>query len=115
MDIAMKRAYLDASPEDGTRVLVDRLWPRGVTKERAQIDLWPKEITPTTALRKWYHQDHVQHWDEFQQRYLAELEQQRCLASLARTGTAEKITLVTAAKDEQHNHVVVLKQILEQE
>ena len=54
MDIAIKRAYLDAVPTDGTRVLVDRLWPRGVTKARAQIDCWPKEITPSTELRKWY-------------------------------------------------------------
>ena len=76
MDIAIKRAYLDAVPTDGTRVLVDRLWPRGVTKARAQIDCWPKEITPSTELRKWYHQNPEQNWDEFQQRYTAELAQQ---------------------------------------
>lgn len=115
MDIAMKRAYLEATQADGTRVLVDRLWPRGVSKERARIDLWPKEITPSTGLRKWYHQNPEQHWDEFQQRYIAELaEQEEALQALCELAQRQKITLVTAAKDEQHNHVVLLEHVLEQ-
>ena len=115
MDIAIKRAYLDAVPTDGTRVLVDRLWPRGVTKARAQIDCWPKEITPSTELRKWYHQNPEQNWDEFQQRYLLELTQQEAtLQELLKLAQQQKVTLITAAKDEQHNHVVVLKHVLEQ-
>ena len=113
MDIAMKRAYLEATQTDGTRVLVDRLWPRGVSKERARIDLWPKEITPSTELRKWYHQNPEQHWNEFQQRYRAELaEQEEALQALCELAQQQKITLVTAAKDEQHNHVVVLKRVM---
>lgn len=115
MDIAIKRAYLDAVPTDGTRVLVDRLWPRGVTKARAQIDWWPKEITPSTELRKWYHQNPEQNWDEFQQRYRLELTQQEAtLQELLQLAQQQKVTLITAAKDEQHNHVVVLKRVLEQ-
>lgn len=115
MDIAMKRAYLEATQADGTRVLVDRLWPRGVSKERARIDLWPKEITPSTEQRKWYYQNPEQHWDEFQQRYIAELaEQEEALQALCELAQQQKITLVTAAKDEQHNHVVVLQHVLEQ-
>ena len=115
MDIAIKRAYLEATQADGTRVLVDRLWPLGVSKERARIDLWPKEITPSTELRKWYHQNPEQHWNEFQQRYTAELARQHAaVQALRELAQQQKVTLVTAAKDEQHNHVVVLKHVLEQ-
>ena len=115
MNIYMKRIYTDASDMDGKRILVDRLWPRGIKKEDAKIDLWAKEITPSTELRKWYHQDIEHRWDEFQQHYKAELlEQPEMLQHISKIAQHEKVTLMTAAKNEQHNHVVVLKQILEQ-
>ena len=76
MDIAMKYAYLEANQADGTRVLVDLLWSRDVSKEGARIDLWPKEITPSTEQHKWYYQNPEQNWDAFQQHYTAELAQQ---------------------------------------
>lgn len=115
MNIYMKRIYTTASDMDGKRILVDRLWPRGIKKEDAKIDLWAKEITPSTELRKWYHQDIEHRWDEFQQHYKAELlEQPEMLQHISKIAQHEKVTLMTAAKNEQHNHVVVLKQILEQ-
>ena len=115
MNIYMKRIYTDASDMDGKRILVDRLWPRGIKKEDAKIDLWAKEITPSTELRKWYHQDIEHRWDEFQQHYKAELlEQPEMLQHIRKIAQHEKVTLMTAAKNELHNHVVVLKQILEQ-
>ncbi|OTG64797.1 DUF488 domain-containing protein [Acinetobacter silvestris] len=114
MNIYMKRIYTAAAEKDGKRILVDRLWPRGIKKEDAKIDLWAKEITPSNALRKWYHEDMESRWDEFQQRYKMELaihtskvEELRTLAKL------QDITLITAAKNEAHNHVIVLKQVLE--
>ena len=113
MDIAIKRAYLDAVPTDGTRVWVDLLWPRDVSKEGARIDLWPKEISPSTEQRKWCHQNPEQNWDEFQQPYTAELAQQHAaVQALPELAKQQKVTLVTAAKDEQHNHVVVLKRVM---
>jgi len=115
MNIYMKRIYTTASEMDGKRILVDRLWPRGIKKEDAKIDLWAKEITPSTELRKWYHHDIEHRWDEFQQRYKAELlAQPEMLQHISKIAQHEKVTLITAAKNEQHNHVVVLKQILEQ-
>ena len=115
MQIQIKRAYAEVSPSDGKRILVDRLWPRGIKKADVKIDLWAKEITPSTELRKWYHQDIENRWDEFQQRYKAELlEQSEMLQHISKIAQHEKVTLITAAKNEQHNHVVVLKQILEQ-
>lgn len=113
MDIRYKRAYAPASAEDGTRVLVDRLWPRGVTKERAQLALWLKEIAPSTELRKWFHHDPTK-WDEFCLRYRQELDSNPAavqrLADLAQTG---RVTLIYAARDEVHNEAVVLKEYLE--
>jgi uncharacterized protein YeaO (DUF488 family) len=114
MNISMKRAYDPAQDSDGKRILVDRLWPRGVKKQDAKIDLWPKEITPSTALRKWYAHDPAL-WEEFQMRYRAELEQQQeGIEFIRRIATTEKVTLITAAKSEQYNHVLVLKSVLEE-
>ncbi|WP_173913043.1 DUF488 domain-containing protein [Acinetobacter sp. Marseille-Q1618] len=114
MNIQIKRIYDPIAQTDGKRVLVDRLWPRGIKKEAAQLDLWAKQVTPSNALRKWYHQDPQQHWEEFQQRYLLELEQVKPeverLRQLALQGT---ITLLTAAKNQTHNHVIVLKDVLQ--
>lgn len=100
-------------PEDGFRILVDRLWPRGLARESAHIDLWLKEVAPSTELRKWFAHDPAK-WTEFQKRYVEELggvpaEIER-LAGHVRRGT---VTLVYGAKDEQHNQAVVLKEYLE--
>lgn len=87
----------------------------GVSKLEAKIDEWPKILTPSNELRKWYHQDMVAHWDEFKVRYMKELEAHPAeLNDLRQLAVREQITLLTAAKEEQHNHVVILKQCLEQ-
>jgi len=111
--IRLKRAYEPPSPEDGMRVLVERLWPRGLTKERAAVDLWLKEISPSPELRKWYGHDPAK-WEEFQRRYRAELEAAgeplERLRALVGEGT---VTFVYAAKDEERNSARVLKEFLE--
>ena len=108
-NVKLKRAYVAQDAEDGTRVLVDRLWPRGVRKADAALDLWLKEIAPSTELRKWFDHDPVR-WDEFRERYSRELRTHPDLLdqlrTLARKGT---LTLVYAAHDEQHNDAVVLR------
>jgi uncharacterized protein YeaO (DUF488 family) len=111
--IKLKRAYEEPSQADGLRILVERLWPRGFTKERASIDLWLKEVAPSTELRKWFGHD-PKRWKEFRERYLAELKGKRgpidLLQQRAQEGT---ISLIYAAKDEEHNGAVVLKGFLE--
>lgn len=110
--IALKRAYQPPLPEDGTRILVDRLWPRGVRKSEAAIDRWDKEIAPSAALRTWFGHD-PERWPEFRRRYTAELrahpDELAELRALARRGP---ITLVFAAHDEAHNNAVVLREVL---
>jgi uncharacterized protein YeaO (DUF488 family) len=110
--VKLKRAYERPAATDGTRVLVDRLWPRGVKKADAKIDYWIKELAPSTELRKWFAHDPTR-WQEFRRRYSAELHQHRDemnrLRDLARHGL---ITLVYAAHDEIHNDAVVLRDIL---
>ncbi len=76
MNIQIKRIYEQASIEDGKRILVDRLWSRGISKENAHLDLWLKEIAPSTELRKWFHAESAEHWDEFKQRYLKRTKKQ---------------------------------------
>lgn len=111
--VAVKRAYEPAAPEDGRRVLIDRLWPRGLSKERAAIDLWLKEIAPSTALRQWFGHD-PERWGDFQRRYHAELDSNReAVAQLAEVIGAGKTTLIYGAKDEAHNDAVVLAAYLE--
>lgn len=111
-NVGLKRAYEQASPVDGTRILIDRLWPRGVTKEAAAIDQWVKEIAPSTALRKWFGHDPAR-WQEFRRRYASEVREHgdelRNLRAQARQGP---ITLVYSARDETHNDAVVLRDIL---
>ncbi len=111
-DIRLKRAYEPPEAGDGTRILVDRLWPRGVRKEEAAIDHWFRDIAPSAELRQWFGHD-VARWAEFQKRYAAELkhhaEQIDALLRLARKGP---ITLIFGARDEEHNDAVVLKQLL---
>lgn len=110
--VRLKRAYEPRAPSDGTRILIDRLWPRGVTKAAAAIDQWVKEIAPSTALRKWFSHDPAR-WQEFRRRYAAELrehaEELSAIRSQARRGT---VTLVYSAHDEAHNDAVVLRDIL---
>lgn len=113
MPIALKRAYEKASQDDGYRVLVDRLWPRGVAKADAQIDDWLKSASPSPDLRRAFHEGQLS-WGTFRQRYLSELTTQReTLRALARRARHEKVTLVFSARDEKHNNAVVLKQYLE--
>lgn len=110
--IQIKRIYDPPSDDDGFRVLVDRLWPRGVKKENARIDLWAKEIAPTTELRKWFDHD-TKRFDEFRTRYLRELAANEDVANQIVEDAADKsITLLFAARDRSCNHVVVLQEFL---
>ncbi len=111
--IGLKRAYDAPAPNDGCRVLVDRLWPRGVTKDAAHIDLWLKEIAPSTELRQWFNHD-ATHWKEFQRRYLAEIRKHpEALEQLKTEVSKGHVTLVYGAKDQEHNNAVVLKELIE--
>jgi uncharacterized protein YeaO (DUF488 family) len=111
-NVRLKRAYEPAQSDDGSRILVDRLWPRGVSKADAALDQWMKEIAPSTELRQWFGHDPAR-WQEFQRRYAEEVGQQpallRQLRDLARNGP---VTLVYSAHDELHNDAVVLRQLL---
>ena len=112
MHIKIKRVYLQPDEEDGRRILVDRLWPRGLTKEKASLDLWLKEIAPSTELRKWFGHD-PEKWKEFQTRYRAELRQNTEQVSLLKQEAARGVvTLLFGAKDEEHNEAVVLQKLL---
>ena len=112
MHIKIKRVYLQPGEEDGRRILVDRLWPRGLTKEKASVDLWLKEIAPSTELRKWFGHD-PEKWKEFQTRYRAELRQNTEQVSLLKQEAARGVvTLLFGAKDEEHNEAVVLQKLL---
>jgi uncharacterized protein YeaO (DUF488 family) len=111
MKINLKRVYEKPTKEDGLRVLVDRLWPRGLTKQKAKIDLWLKDIAPSTELRKWFGHD-PEKWKEFRKRYQKELkenkEQIEILKGQQQKGT---VTLVYGARDEEHNEAIVLKEL----
>ena len=112
MHIKIKRVYLQPGEEDGRRILVDRLWPRGLTKEKASVDLWLKEIAPSTELRKWFGHD-PDKWKEFQTRYRTELRQNPEQVSLLKLEAAKGgVTLLYGAKDEEHNEAVVLQTLL---
>lgn len=111
--ILLKRVYEPATEEDGFRVLVERLWPRGVSKQKAHLDLWLKDIAPSPELRKWYSHD-VNKWKEFEQRYRDELKSNRSLLQLRELlDEKETITFVYAARDEEHNSAKALKEYLE--
>ena len=108
MKIEIKRVYEEPRKEDGFRILVDRLWPRGLTKEKAKVDLWLKEIAPTTELRKWFAHD-SEKWAGFKKRYLAELkENKEALLRIEQEMKKGNVTLLYAAKDEAHNEAQVL-------
>jgi len=115
MNIKIKRVYEEPDRNDGERILVDRLWPRGLTKEKAHVDLWLKEIAPSTELRKWFDHD-PEKWKSFCGRYETEIRQKddliKVLKQKARQGT---ITLIYGARDEKHNEALVLKQFLERD
>jgi uncharacterized protein YeaO (DUF488 family) len=110
--IQLKRAYKPAAPEDGVRILVDRLWPRGVSKVKAALDEWLKDIAPSTELRAWFGHD-PELWPEFQRRYRAELrEHEPQLEHIRDLAGAQMVTLVYSAHDEAHNDAVVLREVL---
>ena len=111
--IRIKRAYSKSSPGDGVRILVDRVWPRGITKERARIVEWRRDLAPSTSLRKWFGHDPAR-WAGFRRRYRTELKRSMGeLEKLARLSCHQTITLVYGAADEEHNQAVVLKELIE--
>lgn len=115
-DYQVKRVYDPASDDDGQRVLVDRLWPRGLSKEEAAIDLWAKDATPSNDLRKWYHADKDARRTEFRERYEAELEQPAAQEALQKIRELRKkglVTLLTGNKDVEDSHVPVLVDALQ--
>jgi len=112
--IRIKRVYDPAARSDGLRVLVDRLWPRGLRKERARIDAWPRELAPSPALRKWFGHQRPR-WRQFRARYRAELhDRESDLAGLRQRAARRPLTLLYAARDPAHNHALVLKEVLEE-
>jgi uncharacterized protein YeaO (DUF488 family) len=112
--IRVKRIYVPAEEGDGFRILVDRLWPRGLSKEKAKVDLWLKEIAPSDELRKWFHHDQAD-WQEFQSRYEKELLAKKELLIKIKNLESEKktITLLYSSRDETHNQAVVLSKALQ--
>jgi uncharacterized protein YeaO (DUF488 family) len=111
--IKLKRVYEPPSRSDGARVLVERLWPRGLKKERAAVDLWLKDVAPSTELRKWFGHDPAK-WEAFQRRYREELRQKKdAIQLLKEKGKKGTVTLVYAARDEEHNGALALKRFLE--
>jgi uncharacterized protein YeaO (DUF488 family) len=112
MDVRLKRAYDPAEPTDGHRVLIDRLWPRGVSRDRAKLDDWEKELAPSKELRQWFGHE-PERFDEFRRRYIEELRSQRPrLTTLRRRAREGTLTLVYAAHDTEHNDAIVLAEVL---
>jgi len=114
--IRMKRVYDKAATSDGRRILVDRLWPRGLRKEEAQVDEWLKDLAPSNELRKWFGHDPAR-WEEFRERYRKELqapERQQALQHLRELARTSNVTLVYSARDEEHNQARVLLEMLEE-
>jgi uncharacterized protein YeaO (DUF488 family) len=113
MNIQTKRVYEQPADNDGSRILVDRLWPRGLTKEKAKVDLWLKEIAPSTELRQWFGHE-PKKWRRFRGRYETELRHNSDLIEMLKTKAKQgTITLLYGARDEKHNEALVLKQFLE--
>jgi uncharacterized protein YeaO (DUF488 family) len=111
--IKIKRAYQPADEKDGFRILVDRLWPRGISKVKAKLDLWMKDIAPSNSLRQWFNHDPIR-WDDFQSKYNEELKDKKEFLKQIKDLEKDKstITLVYGAKDEEHNNAVVLSNVL---
>ena len=113
MPIKLKRIYEEPEESDGRRILVDRIWPRGLSKRDAELDLWLKEIAPSDELRKWYGHD-PERWEQFRERYFEELNERSAMVDgLSEQASDAVVTLVFAAKDEEHNNAVALKEYLE--
>jgi uncharacterized protein YeaO (DUF488 family) len=111
--IEVKRVYVEKSKEDGERILVDRLWPRGLSKEKAGIAIWMKEISPSTELRQWYEHDPVK-WPKFKEKYFVELDNNKAYVDkLLAELKAEKVTLLYSSKEQEINNAVALKEYLE--
>ena len=111
-NIRLKRAYQSPDPDDGIRILVDRLWPRGVSKKDAALDLWMKDIAPSNELRKWFHQDPTQ-WSEFRQRYSSEVDANHLLLDQLRTLAQKgRVTLIYSAHNEERNNATALKDFI---
>lgn len=115
MEIAVKRVYDPPSENDGFRILVDRLWPRGMTKERLRADFWAKDTAPSTGLRKWYG-GNPDNWDAFREKYVAELAANPAGVAALRAACEGRaaITLLYSVKSAEHNHAVVLRELLQQ-
>jgi len=110
--ISIKRAYDPPSPSDGTRVLIDGLWPRGISKENLKLDMWLKDVAPSTTLRKWFSHD-TERWAEFQQRYIDELKHNATAwKPIVDAARSHHVTLVFGSKDLEHNNAVVLQKFL---
>lgn len=114
--IRIKRIYEPASPGDGVRVLVDRLWPRGLSKREANIDAWAKDLAPSVPLRTWFHKDIPGRWKEFSTRYKDELRHRKDALNEFRTEVKKRkrVTLLYAGKDDEHSHAKVLQKFLSQ-
>lgn len=113
MGVQLKRVYDKPAKADGRRILVDRIWPRGLKKKYARIDEWFKEVAPTTGLRKWFGHD-PSRWEEFKKRYFRELDNHReRVQQLVRESKKRTVTLLFGAKDTEHNNAVALKEYLE--
>lgn len=114
MALRVKRVYESPAEADGTRILVDRIWPRGLSKEDAALDHWIKDVAPSSDLRKWFGHD-PERWEEFQQRYFAELDDaEQAVESLREAIGGKTATLLYAARDEEHNNAVALKAYLQE-
>ena len=112
MKVSIKRAYEAPSADDGFRILVDRLWPRGLTKEKARIDLWLKDVAPSNELRKWFAHD-PEKWPAFKSKYILELKSKNeALSQLHAKLKEGVVTLIYAARDEEHNEAVILQELL---
>jgi uncharacterized protein YeaO (DUF488 family) len=115
MSILLKRAYEPSSPSDGSRILVERLWPRGLSKQRAKIDLWAKEVAPSTPLRRWFNHEPAK-WSEFKRRYVRELRAHpEVLAPILDRVRAGRVTFVFASREPRFNNAVVLKAFVERQ
>jgi uncharacterized protein YeaO (DUF488 family) len=116
MTVAIKRVYEPVSPQDGARVLVDRLWPRGLTKQAAALDAWLKDLAPSDELRRWYH-THPEEWSKFRERYLKELSSEPAGAALQQIyqmrDAHDRLTLLFASRKLENNNATVLKELLE--
>lgn len=113
LTLKLKRAYVASSPDDGFRVYIDRLWPRGLSHATFHYDMWDKEIAPSTELREWFHADPEERWSEFEQRYTAELEANPAFATLKEVISGHPVvTLLYSSHDEAHNNAVVVYNLL---